>query len=99
MGSGRVTIRPGLGGLVSLAINLTAICLLTVLSEPQLEWGRVERAKAESTARTLQAEVTELRVESRQTLETVTAWVEQATRAEARLGELAKGAEGPGHRS
>jgi outer membrane murein-binding lipoprotein Lpp len=98
MGSGRVTIRPGLGGLVSLAINLTAICL-TVLPEPQLERERVERAKAESTARTLRAEVTELRVESRQTLETVTAWVEQATRAEARLGELAKGAEGPGHRS
>ena len=47
--------------------------------------------KAESTARTLQAELTELRGESRKTLETVTVWVERATRAEAQLEELAKG--------
>ena len=57
----------------------------------ELERERVERAKAESTARTLQAELTELRGESRKTLETVTAWVERATRAEAQLEELAKG--------
>jgi len=54
----------------------------------ELERERVERAKAESTARTLQAELTELRDESRKALE---AWVERATRAEARLEELAKG--------
>jgi chromosome segregation ATPase len=63
----------------------------------ELERERVERAKAESTARTLQAELTELRVESRRATETVAAWVERATRAEARLEELAKGA--GGHRS
>lgn len=57
----------------------------------ELERERVERAKAEITARTLQAELTELRVESRQAMETVTAWVERATRAEARLEELEKG--------
>jgi outer membrane murein-binding lipoprotein Lpp len=61
--------------------------------------SRVERVKAESTARTLHAEVTELRVEGRQELERVTAWVERATRAEAWLEELAKSAEGQGHRS
>src|SRR5512133_3569341 len=55
----------------------------------ELERERVERAKAEATGRTLQAELTELRDERRKTLETVTAWVERATRAEARLGELA----------
>jgi chromosome segregation ATPase len=60
----------------------------------ELERERVERAKAESTARTLQAELAELRGESRKTLETVTAWIERATRAEARLEELAK----PGER-
>lgn len=52
----------------------------------ELERERVERAKAESTAGTLQAELTELRVESRKALE---AWVERASRAEARLEELA----------
>jgi outer membrane murein-binding lipoprotein Lpp len=41
--------------------------------------------------RTLQAELTELQVESRQALERVTAWVERATRAEARLEGLANG--------
>ena len=46
-----------------------------------------ERAKAESTTRTLQAELTELRVESRQEL---TAWVERASRAEALLRQYAK---------
>ncbi len=56
-----------------------------------LEQERVERTKAESTARTLQAELTELRAEKRKTLETVTVWVERASRAEARLEELAKG--------
>ena len=55
----------------------------------ELERERVERAKAESTARTLEAELTELRVESRKALETVTSWVERASRAEARLEELA----------
>jgi hypothetical protein len=39
-----------------------------------------------------QVELTKLRDESRKTLETVTAWVERATRAEARLEEFAKGA-------
>ena len=58
----------------------------------ELERVRVERARAESTARTLEAELMKLRDESRKTLETVTAWVERATRAEARLEELAKGA-------
>jgi len=67
----------------------------------ELERERVERVKAESTGRTLQAELTELRVESRKGLE---AWVERASRAEARLGsarleELAKGAGGQGDRS
>jgi septal ring factor EnvC (AmiA/AmiB activator) len=57
----------------------------------ELERERVERAKAESTARTLQAELTELRVESRRATETVAVWVERASRAEARLEELAKG--------
>ena len=60
----------------------------------ELERERVERAKAESTARTLQAELTELRVESRRATETVAVWVERASRAEARLEELAKGAGG-----
>src|SRR5512135_1396554 len=60
----------------------------------ELERERVERAKAESTASTLEAELTKLRVESRKALE---AWVERASRAEARLEELAKGA--GGHRS
>ena len=46
----------------------------------ELERERVERAKAESTARTLEAELAELRAESRKTLETVTACVERATR-------------------
>ena len=55
---------------------------------------RVERAKAEATVGTLQAELTELRDESRKALETVTAWVERASRAEARLEELAKCAGG-----
>ena len=58
----------------------------------EFERERVERAKAESTASTLEAELTKLRDESRKTLETVTAWVERASRAEARLEELAKGA-------
>lgn len=58
-----------------------------------------EQAKAESTAGTLQVELTELRVESRQAQERVTAWVERVTRAEARLEELAKGAGGQGDRS
>jgi len=58
----------------------------------ELERERVERAKAESTARTLEGELTELRGESRKTLETVAVWVERASRAEARLEELAKGA-------
>ncbi len=61
-------------------------------AEEELERERIERAKAESTASTLQAELTELRDEKRKTLETVTAWVERASRAEARLEELAKGA-------
>src|SRR5512135_1080678 len=55
----------------------------------ELERERVERAKAEATVGTLQAELAELRAESRKSLETVTAWVERATRAEARLEELA----------
>src|SRR5512135_2763701 len=38
----------------------------------ELERERVERTKAENTARLLETEVTELRAESRQTLETVT---------------------------
>jgi len=57
----------------------------------KLERERVERAKAEATVRTLQAEPTELRVESRKALE---AWVERASRAKARLEDLAKGAGG-----
>jgi chromosome segregation ATPase len=57
----------------------------------ELERERVERARAESTARTLQAELAELRVESRRATETVAVWVERASRAEARLEELAKG--------
>ena len=76
----------------------SARAALTKATE-EFELERVERAKAESTARTLQAELTELRVESRKTLETVTAWVERASRAEARLEELAKGAGGQGDRS
>jgi hypothetical protein len=52
-----------------------------------LERERVERAKAESTAHTLQAELTELRGESRRTLEMITSWVERVTRAEVRLEE------------
>lgn len=62
----------------------------------ELDRERIERAKAESTARTLQAELAELRVESRKVQET---WVERATRAEARVEELAKGAEGQNHQS
>src|SRR5512135_2734235 len=58
----------------------------------ELEQERVERTKAENTARLLETEVTDLRAESRKALETVTAWVERASRAEARLEELAKGA-------
>jgi chromosome segregation ATPase len=54
-----------------------------------LEREQVGRARAESTAETLQAELAELRAESRKTLETVTAWVERATRAETKLEELA----------
>ena len=61
-------------------------------AEEELERERVEHAKAESTARMLEIEVTELRAESRKALDTVTAWVERASRAEARLEELAKGA-------
>ena len=68
-----------------------ALDTLTKAGE-ELERERVERAKAESTAQTLQAELTKLRDESRKTLETVAAWVERATRAEARLEELSKGA-------
>ena len=60
-------------------------------AEEKLEQERVERAKAENTARLLQAEVSELRGESRKAMETVTAWVERASRAEAKLEELAKG--------
>ena len=45
-------------------------------------------AEAESTVGTLQAELAELRVENRKAIE---AWVERASRAEARLEELAKG--------
>jgi hypothetical protein len=63
------------------------------------ERERVERAKAESIARTLEAELTELRDEKRKTLETVTAWVERASRAEARLEELERGAGEQGDRS
>src|SRR5512147_87974 len=58
----------------------------------ELERERVERGKTESTARTLEAELTELRDEKRKTMETVTAWVERAARAEARLEVLANGA-------
>jgi len=72
--------------------------ILAVVRE-ELEGKRAERAKAESTARTLQAELTELRGESRKTLETVTALVERATRAEGRLEDLAKGAGGQRDRS
>jgi len=61
-------------------------------AEEELEQERVERAKAENTVGILQAEITELRGESRKALETVTVWVERASRAEARLEELAKGA-------
>jgi chromosome segregation ATPase len=57
----------------------------------ELERERVERARTESTAGTLQAELTKLRDEGRKALE---AWVERASRAEARLEELAKGASG-----
>ena len=63
----------------------------------ELERERVERAKAESAACTLNAELTELRIESRRATETVAVWVERASRAEARLEELAKGV--GGHRS
>ena len=38
-----------------------------------------------------ETKVTELRAESRKAMETVTAWVERASRAQARLEELAKG--------
>src|SRR5512142_105592 len=38
---------------------------------------RVERGKAEAMIGTLQAELTELRAESRKALDTVTAWVER----------------------
>jgi chromosome segregation ATPase len=65
----------------------------------ELERGRIGRAKVESTARALQAKLTELRDEERKALETVTAWVERASRAEARLEELAKRAGGQGDRS
>jgi outer membrane murein-binding lipoprotein Lpp len=58
--------------------------------ELEREW--VEQARAESTARMLEAELARLRDESRKTLKTITAWVERASRAEARLEELAKGA-------
>ena len=56
----------------------------------ELELEQVERAKAESTARTLVVELMKLRDESRQTLETVTAWTEfeqnrLASRSSARL--------------
>lgn len=61
-------------------------------AKEEFEQECVERAKAESTVGALQAELTELRGESRKALGTVTAWVERATRAEARLEELAKGA-------
>ena len=74
----------------------SARAALTKAAE-DLERERVERAKAESTAGTLQAELTEPRDEKRKTMETVTAWVERASRAEARLEELAKGV--GGHRS
>ena len=69
----------------------SAQAALTKIGE-ELEQERVERAKADNSARMLQTEVTELRAESRKALETVTAWVERASRAEARLEELAKGA-------
>jgi chromosome segregation ATPase len=55
----------------------------------ELEREQVGRARAESTAQTLQAELTEIRAEGRKTLETVATWVERATRAETKLGELA----------
>ena len=61
-------------------------------AEDVLEQERVERAKAETTVRTLEGEFAKLRDENRKTLETVTAWVERASRAEARLEELEKGA-------
>jgi hypothetical protein len=91
-GRGRGWQRPLLG-LPLEAERELARAALTKAGE-ELERERVERAKAESTARTLEAELTELRVESRKTLETVTAWVERASRAEARLEDLAKGAGG-----
>jgi chromosome segregation ATPase len=53
-----------------------------------LEREQVGRARAESTAQTLQAELAELRAEGRKTLETVASWVERATRAETKLEEL-----------
>ena len=62
-----------------------------VKAKEELADERVERARAEATIGTLTAELTELRGESRKALDAVTAWVERASRAEARLEELAKG--------
>ena len=59
-------------------------------AEEELARERVERAKGEATVGTLQAELTKLRGESRKALETVTAWVERASRAAVRLEEIAK---------
>ena len=60
--------------------------------EEELQRKEVERAKAEASVGTLQAELAELRAESRKALDTIAAWVERASRAEARLEELVKGA-------
>ena len=74
-GRGRGWQRPLLG-LPLEAERESARAALTKAGE---ELERVEWVKAESTAGTLQAELTELRAESRKTLENVTAWVERVT--------------------
>src|SRR5512135_1717212 len=56
--------------------------------EEEFQGKEVERAKAEASIGTLQAELTALRAESRKALDTVAAWAERASRAEARLEEL-----------
>lgn len=63
--------------------------------EEELQSKEVERAKAEASVGTLQAELAELRAESRKALDTVAAWVERASRAEARLEELERRAGKP----
>lgn len=64
-------------------------------ADEELQHRELERAKAEASVGTLQAELTELRAESRKALDTVAAWAERASRAETRLDELARGAGRP----